>query len=38
MQFFPNTGHRTLGTIVFNTYKINSTNSIKFLGIIIESH
>ena len=37
MQFFPNTSHRTLDTTEFNNYKINSTNSIKFLGIIIES-
>jgi hypothetical protein len=37
MQFLPNTSHQSLDTIEFNTYKINSTNSIKFLGIIIES-
>jgi hypothetical protein len=31
MQFFPN----TLDTIEFSTYKINTTNSITFLGFII---
>jgi hypothetical protein len=37
MQFFSNTSHRTLDTIECNNHKINSTNSIKFLGITIES-
>jgi hypothetical protein len=37
MQFFSNTCHRTLDTTESNNYKINTTNSIKFLGIIIES-
>jgi hypothetical protein len=37
MQFFPNTSHLTLDTTEFNTYKINSTNSIKLFGNIIES-
>jgi hypothetical protein len=36
MHFFSNTSHRTLDTIESNNYKINSTNYIKFFGIIIE--
>jgi hypothetical protein len=37
MQFLSNTSHQSLDTTEFNTYKINSTNSITFFGIIIES-
>jgi hypothetical protein len=37
MQFSPTAGHRTLDTIEFNKNIINSTDSIKFLAIIIES-
>jgi hypothetical protein len=36
MQFSSTTGHQTLDTIEFNKNIINSTDSIKFLGIIIE--
>jgi hypothetical protein len=37
MQFLPNVSHQPLDTIVANNCKINFTNSIKFLGVIIES-
>jgi hypothetical protein len=37
MQFTPITSHRTLDIIEFNNNIINSTNSTKFLGIILES-
>ena len=37
MRFFPNTNKMTVDTIDINTYKIDSVNSTKFLGIIIES-
>jgi hypothetical protein len=37
MQFSSNFSYRTLDAIESNGYKINFTNSIKFLGIIIES-
>jgi hypothetical protein len=36
MHPLPNISHQFLDTIEFDTCKINSTNSIKFLGIIIE--
>jgi hypothetical protein len=37
MQFLPNVSHQPLDTIEVNTYKINFTNSFKFLGVITES-
>jgi hypothetical protein len=37
MWFLPNISHQSLDTIEFNTFKINSTNSIKLLGIIRDS-
>jgi hypothetical protein len=36
IQFFPNTSYLALDTIEFNTHKINSVNSITFLGILID--
>jgi hypothetical protein len=37
MQFLQNISHQSLDTTEFNTCKINSTNSIKSLGIKRES-
>jgi hypothetical protein len=37
MQFLPNISDQSLDTAEFNTCKINSTNSVKYLGIIIVS-
>jgi hypothetical protein len=37
MQFIQNIIYRSLATVEFNTSKINSTSSIKFLGIIESS-
>jgi hypothetical protein len=37
MQYFPNLNHQRFNSIEHNSNKVNVVNSIKFLGIIIDS-